>query len=108
VGEEIARLQKEPISEDELTRARTAARAQLVGTFASSMSLATSMGELAVYYNKPELINQQAELYQRVTAADIQRVANQYLQPSNRGVLITRPAAKAQPSEPAGGTGGKK
>ena len=48
-----------------------------------------------MFYNDPDLINRRAAEIAKVTAADVQRVARQYLTPQNRTVLITNPKAKA-------------
>ena len=41
----------------------------------------------------PEMFNTELDRYLRVSAADIQRVAQQYFVPTNRTVLIVEPPA---------------
>jgi predicted Zn-dependent peptidase len=45
-----------------------------------------------VKYNDPNLINTRLDRMNAVTAADVQRVAQRYLQASNRTVVIATPA----------------
>lgn len=102
---QLDRIMKEPVSEAELKRALTGLRAQLVGELETSMYLSMRMGEHSVYFNDPTWINQMPGKYAQVTVADIQRVANTYLKPTNRAILTilagkAAPGAQAQP--PAG------
>jgi predicted Zn-dependent peptidase len=106
INEEIVRVQNELVTDEELASARTTLRAQLVDMLSSSRMTATIMGELAVYFGSPQLINEFPAYYQALTAADLKRVAQKYLQPSNRGVVITLPAAKPA-AAPASGPAGK-
>ena len=55
-----------------------------------------------MYYGDPGLINTRYERIAAITAADVQRVARQYLVPANRTVVITTPKA-APAAPPAGG-----
>jgi zinc protease len=50
------------------------------------------LSEYAVFYNDPNLLNTQFQKFAAVTKADVQRVAQKYLKPSNRTVAITTPA----------------
>jgi predicted Zn-dependent peptidase len=60
---------------------------QLEGT----LGRARSLGENAVYYNDPNVINSSSEMVNKVTKADIQRVAQTYLTQNNRTVVTTLP-----------------
>ena len=46
-----------------------------------------------MFYDKPDLINTRAESIAKVTAADVQRVARQYLVKTGRTVVTTDPKA---------------
>ena len=51
------------------------------------------LGQYAVYYNDPNLINTRIDKVNAVTKEDVQRVANKYLVQANRTVVITVPKA---------------
>jgi zinc protease len=101
INEEIARLQREPIADWELTKAKNAARRSLIQFLALSRNIATRLTQYAVSYDDPGLINTQFDKYASVTKEDVKRVANKYLVPSNRTVAITIPRQKAS-GAPAG------
>ena len=98
---EIERLKKEPIADWELQKAKNTTRRNLINGLQSSLSRAITIGQYAVYYNDPALINTRLDKVAAVTKEDVQRVANKYLLDTNRTVVITMP--KTQPA--AGATG---
>ncbi|MEO8435056.1 MAG: pitrilysin family protein [Pyrinomonadaceae bacterium] len=91
IYDEVARLQKEPIADWELQKAKNNAKRNFINGLQSSLSRATSIGQYAVYYGDPNLINTRLNKVVAVTKDDVQRVANKYLQPTNRTVVITVP-----------------
>jgi zinc protease len=91
IAEEIERLKKEPIADWELDKAKNFARRGSIQQLQSSLGVATQLTENAVAYNDPGLINTQFEKIAAVTREDVQRVANQYFNPSVRTVGITVP-----------------
>jgi len=95
VYEEIARLQKEPIADWELQKAKSGARRNFINGLQSSLSRANTIGQYSVYYGDPNLINTRLDKVMAVTKEDVQRVANKYLVPTNRTVVITVPKAPA-------------
>jgi zinc protease len=94
IEEEIERVKTGPIADWEMEKARAQARSGLAGTLQSSLSRAILLSEFALFFNDPERINRRADDIAKVTAADVQRVARQYLTPRTRTVVITNPAAK--------------
>ena len=100
---EIDRLKKEPIADWELQKAKNTTRRNLINGLQSSLLQAITIGQYAVYYNDPSLINTRLEKVAAVTKEDVQRVANKYLLDTNRTVVITMPQAKAKPA--TGSTG---
>jgi predicted Zn-dependent peptidase len=93
IYDEIARLQKEPIADWELQKAKSGARRNYINGLQSSLARANSIGQYAVYYGDPNLINTRIDKVNAVTKEDVQRVANKYLVPTNRTVVITVPKA---------------
>ena len=96
---EIGRVQSGPIADWEMDKARNTARRQLVAGLGQSLSRAIQLAQFALVFNDPGRINTAYERLTRVTAADVQRVAKQYLTRENRSVIVTRPA----PPAPKGG-----
>jgi zinc protease len=94
IEEEIERVKAGPIADWEMEKARAQARSSLAGSLQSSLSRAILLSEFALFYNDPERINRRADDIAKVTAADVQRVARQYLTPRTRTVVITNPAGK--------------
>ncbi len=95
IDEEIARIQREPIADWELAKAKNAARRSSIQALQSSLGTANRLTQNAVFYNDPNLINTQFDKIAAVTKEDVQRVANKYLKATNRTVAITVPQAKA-------------
>ena len=103
IYEEIARVQKEPIADWELQKAKNATRRNVFGGLESSLSRAITLSQYAVFYNDPNLINTRVDKVAAVTKEDVQRVANKYLRDTNRTVVVTMPKAKARPATGAMG-----
>ena len=95
INEEIARLQREPIEDWELAKAKNSSRRGSIQGLQGSLGTATRLTQFAVYYNDPNLVNTQFEKIAAVTKADVQRVANKYFKSTNRTVAITVPKARA-------------
>jgi predicted Zn-dependent peptidase len=94
VYDEIDRLKKEPIADWELQKAKNGTRRNFINGLQSSLARAISIGQYAVYYGDPNIINTRIDKVAAVTKADVQRVANKYLQTTNRTVVITIPQAE--------------
>ena len=85
--------QKEQIADWELQKAKNGARRNFINGLQSSLARANSIGQYDVYYGEPNLINTRIDKVNAVTKEDVQRVANKYLVPDNRTVVITVPKA---------------
>jgi len=105
IDAEIERVKAGPIADWEMEKARNNARSQLVNSLGSALDRAVTLGEDALFYNNPDRINTRADSIAKVTAADVQRVAKQYLVKTGRTVVITVPkaAAGAPGAAPKGG-----
>jgi predicted Zn-dependent peptidase len=95
IDEEIEKLKKGPIADWEMQKARTSARSSFVSNVQSTLSRAILLSQYALFHDNPELINTRAEKIAAVTAADVQRVARQYLTRENRTVVVTNPKKAA-------------
>ena len=95
---EMQTLAGEPPSEAELTKAKNRIETAFWRALASSEGKAEQLGEFEVVagdYRK--LLERPAEIG-RVTAADVQRAAGQYLAGRPRSVVIARPGGNARPA----------
>jgi predicted Zn-dependent peptidase len=92
INEEVERLQREPIADWELDKAKNSSRRGSIQSLQSSLGTAIRLSEYAVFYNDPGLINTQFQKIAAVTKADVQRVAQKYLNAANRTVAVTTPA----------------
>lgn len=93
--DEIARVQNEPVADWELKKVQMQLRRQRAQQLYSSRSRANALGHFTVYYNHPDLINSMWRQYERVSKADLQRVARSYFTETRRTVVTTLPKSAA-------------
>ena len=99
---EIERLKKEDISDEELKMIKTRAKANLIRSLGSNEGLAFALGLYQSRYDDWRELFRSVDRIDKVTKADIRRVANQTFTPDNRTVGIiefagTPPGAGAAP-----------
>ena len=96
--EELERLGREPVTDDELARARALVETYELEALQRVEERADRLAMYATLLNDPEMINRQLSRYLAVGKAEIQAVAAEVLRPDNRVVLTYLPAAvsKAQ------------
>lgn len=101
---EIERLKTEPVTPEELNKAKTRRRASLIRQLDSNSGLASQLAFYEVLTGDWRNLFRQLEKIEAVTAEDIQRVANTYFTTKNRtvGVIVTTPtqAAATDAKEP--------
>jgi predicted Zn-dependent peptidase len=93
--EEIEKVKNGPIADWEIEKAHNSARRSQASQATSTLARAIQLGEYAMFYNDPNLINTRTDKILKVTGADVQRVAKKYLTKENRSVIITVPKAAA-------------
>ena len=92
---EIDRLKTEPVADWEMQKVRMSDRRQEAQQLQSTLFRAYVIGEMAVFYNDPNLINTRLNKTQQVTKEDLQRVTQTYLTEENRTVVTTLPKVRA-------------
>jgi predicted Zn-dependent peptidase len=97
IYEELDRIASAPVAGWELEKVRMQSQRQQVESLYSTRTRANRLGQYAVYYNDPGLINTALSKIIQVTADDLQRVTKVYLNETNRTVVITTPKTKAMP-----------
>ena len=92
---EFDKLKAEPISEHELQRAKNQfARDYILGR-ESNQQKALQLVHAIVIHHDVKTADGEFEIFQRLTTADVQRVARTYFTPENRLVLTLVPDAGA-------------
>ncbi len=74
--DELERLTSEPVTDDELARARALIEAAELGALGRVEEVADRLSMYAALFDRPELVNEQLGRYLAVTAADIQAAAS--------------------------------
>ncbi len=88
LDEEISKLQKEGISEEEFQKVRNQTTKDIVTQAASAGSIAFQLSHQYTLFHDTKRVNTELDRYLGVTKQDIQRVAKQYLTPTSRSVII--------------------
>jgi zinc protease len=92
---ELDRLKTEPITEHELQRTKNQfARDYILGR-QSNQQKAGQLAHAVVIHNDIKTADGEFDIFQNITAADVQRVARTYFRPENRLVLTMLPSGKA-------------
>jgi zinc protease len=79
VRTEIANIIDKGISARELKRAQNSYKASFLDRLASVLGKADQLNVYNYFASTPDYVQQDAARYERVTAADVQRVARKYL-----------------------------
>lgn len=92
---EIERLKKEDISDDELKMIKTRSKANLIRGLADNEGLATQLATYETRYGDWRELFRSVDRIDKVTKADIRRVANETFNDTNRtiGVIETSKGA---------------
>ncbi len=101
MDEEIDALKQGGVTDRELEKARAQFRRSQIQSRQSSLSTAIRMGEYAVKFDDPNLVNSTFERYRAVMAGDVRKAAEKYLVPAGLAVVTTLPGKPAEKS--AGG-----
>jgi len=96
---ELERLKKEDISDEELKMIKTRARASLVRGLADNAGLAQQLAIYQTRYDNWRELFRSVDRIEKVSKADIRRVANQTFTPENRTVGIIETASQAAASK---------
>jgi len=87
---ELDRIKSEGITQEELERARTRARADLIGNLDSNSGLAGQFAQAEALTGDWRTIFQQLDALENVTVDDVQRVAQNTFERSNRTVAMIK------------------
>jgi len=95
IYKEVADVAKEGVTAAEMDKARTQFRRSMIQTRESALRTAIRLGQYAVFFNDPGLINTIMDKYNSVTAEQVKSAAQRYLVPTERAVVTTLPEQQA-------------
>lgn len=93
LDKQIDLIKKELISQEEFEKVRNQFENQLVSSNASIEGICENLADNYVYYGNANRVNNQLDIYLKVTREDILRVANKYLTQDARVILHYLPKA---------------
>jgi predicted Zn-dependent peptidase len=102
IHEEIEKLKAQDVTDEELASIKTRAKADLIRGLADNEGLAAQLAEYQAYYGDWRELFRQIDRIDKVSKADIRRVANKIFAESNRtvGIVETTSTAPAKPPVP--------
>ena len=103
VQEELQKVMNEPITDRELERVKNSYRASFLNRLSGVLGKSEILNSYNYMAGNPDYVQQDAARYEKVTRADVQRVAKQYLG-KHKVVLTVVPEGKRDMAlTPAGG-----
>lgn len=97
--EDITAVQKSGITSEELDKARTQFLRQQIQSRQLDVFTAIEIGDDAVNFNDPDLIDTIVNKFDAVTAGEVQQAASKYLMASQLSVVTDLPAARTAKSQ---------
>jgi predicted Zn-dependent peptidase len=106
IHEEIEKLKTKEVTDEELARFKTRAKADLIRSLGSNRGMAEQLAIYQTRFGDWRELFRQLDRYDKITKADIMRVAKKTFVESNRTVAILQttpaPGAQSQPSSRKG------
>jgi zinc protease len=96
IEEEIAAVRHELIAEKDFQKIQNKFENDFVNANSSVEGIAGSLATYYMLYGDTSLINKQIDIYRSITREEIQKVAQQYLQPNQRVVIDYLPQSAKQ------------
>jgi predicted Zn-dependent peptidase len=87
MDDEIEKVIKNGITEEELTKAKNITEADFISQKKNVLEKAQSIAKYFAYYGDPALINTEIDKYMKVTKEDVIAVAKKYFSKDKRVVL---------------------
>ncbi|MNS12525.1 Peptidase M16 inactive domain protein [compost metagenome] len=88
---EIEKVKTQPIPATEFKKLQNQVESEFVGSNSKIAGIAENLATNYTYFHNTNLVNTELAKYQKVTAADLTRVANKYLNKDNRLVVYYLP-----------------
>lgn len=96
IDEEIARVQRDLITEAEFQKIRSQRESDFIGKNSTVEGKAMELANYHVFFGDANLINAELDRYLKVTREDIRRAAQKYLKSDGRTVLYYLPQVQGQ------------
>jgi zinc protease len=93
---ELDRMRTEPVSEHELQRAKNQFARDYIVARETVQEKAAQLAHAVVIHNDIKTADGEFDIFQNITSADIQRVAQTYFTPTNRLVMTIMPKTQTQ------------
>jgi len=90
ISAEFARLAKDGVDDKTLAEVRSHVKYAFAAQLATADKAANNAAQIVALTGRLDSINEYFALYDKVTAADVKRVAHQYFQPANRTVVTLK------------------
>lgn len=90
----IAKIAAEGITERELTQVKNGVRAGMLDATSSVLGKADQLNYYNYFVGKPDYLAEDLARYEKLTAADVQRVAKEYVQGKPKLILTVVPEGK--------------
>jgi zinc protease len=99
--DEIAKLRRDPVDEQELEKAKRSLEVNLIDGLDTSHALASRIAQDYTAFGRIRPLEERLEAIRAVTAEDVQRVVRTYLTPEQRSVIhvVPRPAGEEGESQ---------
>ena len=99
VADEVDLIVRDGVTDAEVARAVALIQTDFVAAMQSAGERADRLSLFATYFKNPELVNQQVQRYEAVTANDVHQFARQRLGEENRASLLFLPRQEAADEE---------
>jgi zinc protease len=90
VDAEIDKLRNEPVLEEEVARVKAHSELALLSSLETVDGKASTLGFYQTVLGRPAAAFERLEALERISAADLLRVARRYLRPDRRSVVVVR------------------
>jgi zinc protease len=90
IDAELERVQTEPVTEDEIERARARTELGLIGSLETAEGKASTLGFYETVLGRPAAAFERMEALHRLTTSDLLRAARRFLTPTARSVILVR------------------
>jgi zinc protease len=95
VADEVDLLDRDGVTDEEVGRAVALVQTEFVAAMQSAGDRADRLSMFATYFKNPELVNEQVQKYEAVTARDVNDFIRERLGESNRASLLFVPKQEA-------------
>src|SRR5690242_4617328 len=96
VADEVDVLFRDGVTEEEVARAIALIQTEFTAAMQSAGDRADRLSMFATYFKNPELVNDQVQRYEAVSAADVNRFVRERLGEDNRASLLFVPKREAE------------